>query len=147
MEQDTGVEPAFTAWEAVVLPIYESCVGGIIADRKGKSNRFLSKQSIVPLPDQGTDLTKQQKHQKTKHDYERGFIGGVVEKINDSIYQNRNHQNDQQNSLCLFIQEKHLISFLLYQFLLLVSSCLKTRLAGLSDQKSYRKATGSLASV
>ena len=26
MEQDTGVEPAFTAWEAVVLPIYESCV-------------------------------------------------------------------------------------------------------------------------
>ena len=25
MEQDTGVEPAFTAWEAVVLPIYESC--------------------------------------------------------------------------------------------------------------------------
>ena len=28
MEQDTGVEPAFTAWEAVVLPIYESCVCG-----------------------------------------------------------------------------------------------------------------------
>ena len=26
VEQDTGVEPAFTAWEAVVLPIYESCV-------------------------------------------------------------------------------------------------------------------------
>ena len=26
LEQDTGVEPAFTAWEAVVLPIYESCV-------------------------------------------------------------------------------------------------------------------------
>ena len=25
LEQDTGVEPAFTAWEAVVLPIYESC--------------------------------------------------------------------------------------------------------------------------
>ena len=25
VEQDTGVEPAFTAWEAVVLPIYESC--------------------------------------------------------------------------------------------------------------------------
>lgn len=25
MEQDTGVEPAFTAWEAVVLPMYESC--------------------------------------------------------------------------------------------------------------------------
>ena len=26
LEQDTGVEPAFTAWEAVVLPIYESCM-------------------------------------------------------------------------------------------------------------------------
>ena len=25
LEQDTGIEPAFTAWEAVVLPIYESC--------------------------------------------------------------------------------------------------------------------------
>ena len=27
MEQGTGVEPAFTAWEAVVLPIYEPCKG------------------------------------------------------------------------------------------------------------------------
>ena len=26
MEQGTGVEPAFTAWEAVVLPIYEPCM-------------------------------------------------------------------------------------------------------------------------
>ena len=26
LEQGTGVEPAFTAWEAVVLPIYEPCV-------------------------------------------------------------------------------------------------------------------------
>ncbi len=42
MEQDTGVEPAFTAWEAVVLPIYESCVAHIIADPHGKCNRFLS---------------------------------------------------------------------------------------------------------
>ena len=25
VEQGTGVEPAFTAWEAVVLPIYEPC--------------------------------------------------------------------------------------------------------------------------
>ena len=25
LEQGTGVEPAFTAWEAVVLPIYEPC--------------------------------------------------------------------------------------------------------------------------
>ena len=39
LEQDTGVEPAFTAWEAVVLPIYESCVCvGIIAERFGKFN-------------------------------------------------------------------------------------------------------------
>ena len=43
MEQDTGVEPAFTAWEAVVLPIYESCVCfHIIAKGNGKFNRFLS---------------------------------------------------------------------------------------------------------
>ena len=42
LEQDTGVEPAFTAWEAVVLPIYESCVSGIIANRIGKFNLFLS---------------------------------------------------------------------------------------------------------
>ena len=32
MEQGTGVEPAFTAWEAVVLPIYEPCIGVIIAN-------------------------------------------------------------------------------------------------------------------
>ena len=44
MEQGTGIEPAFTAWEAVVLPIYEPCVGeGIIAKGYGKSNHFLSK--------------------------------------------------------------------------------------------------------
>ena len=43
LEQDTGVEPAFTAWEAVVLPIYESCgCVGIIAERHGNFNRFLS---------------------------------------------------------------------------------------------------------
>ena len=34
VEQDTGVEPAFTAWEAVVLPIYESCdYCGIITEQ------------------------------------------------------------------------------------------------------------------
>ena len=40
MEQDTGVEPAFTAWEAVVLPIYESCIRVIITnpDVKFKDN-------------------------------------------------------------------------------------------------------------
>ena len=43
LEQDTGVEPAFTAWEAVVLPIYESCdCRGIITDGKGKFNHYLS---------------------------------------------------------------------------------------------------------
>ena len=42
MEQDTGVEPAFTAWEAVVLPIYESCIGVIIAEAGVKFNPFLS---------------------------------------------------------------------------------------------------------
>ena len=49
LEQDTGVEPAFTAWEAVVLPIYESCIGmylqltgAIIADPKVKFNHNLS---------------------------------------------------------------------------------------------------------
>ena len=43
MEQGTGIEPAFTAWEAVVLPIYEPCIGkSIIADPEGKSNPFLS---------------------------------------------------------------------------------------------------------
>ena len=43
LEQDTGVEPAFTAWEAVVLPIYESCgCVGIIAEGIGKFNNFLS---------------------------------------------------------------------------------------------------------
>ena len=37
MEQGTGVEPAFTAWEAVVLPIYEPCgYDPIIADRAKK---------------------------------------------------------------------------------------------------------------
>ena len=44
MEQDTGVEPAFTAWEAVVLPIYESCVirERIIADPIVKFKPFLA---------------------------------------------------------------------------------------------------------
>ena len=43
LEQGTGIEPAFTAWEAVVLPIYEPCIGeGIIASGKEKINLFLS---------------------------------------------------------------------------------------------------------
>ena len=42
LEQGTGIEPAFTAWEAVVLPIYESCIGAIIAEAGVKFNPFLS---------------------------------------------------------------------------------------------------------
>ena len=45
MEQGTGIEPAFTAWEAVVLPIYEPCVKVIIAESFGKFKFFLSKSS------------------------------------------------------------------------------------------------------
>ncbi len=45
LEQGTGIEPAFTAWEAVVLPIYEpceySCIG-IIAKQTKNFNLFLS---------------------------------------------------------------------------------------------------------
>ena len=38
---------ATMAWEAVVLPIYESCVcEGIIAEGFGKFNPFLSKEEI-----------------------------------------------------------------------------------------------------
>ena len=42
--QDTGVEPASAAWEAAVLPMYESCVEfvSIIASFRQKSNRFLA---------------------------------------------------------------------------------------------------------
>ena len=59
MEQDTGVEPAFTAWEAVVLPIYESCVYlGIIADRNGKFNHNLSRGRLVPMGNVCYDKTK-----------------------------------------------------------------------------------------
>ena len=43
LEQGTGIEPAFTAWEAVVLPIYEPCsCEGIIAEDFQKFNCFLS---------------------------------------------------------------------------------------------------------
>ena len=41
MEQGTGVEPAFTAWEAVVLPIYEPCIGCIIAKAYRKCKGIL----------------------------------------------------------------------------------------------------------
>ena len=44
LEQGTGIEPAFTAWEAVVLPIYEPCVirVRIIADLIVKFKPFLA---------------------------------------------------------------------------------------------------------
>ena len=41
MEQGTGVEPAFTAWEAVVLPIYEPCDAVIISKAYVKSKGIL----------------------------------------------------------------------------------------------------------
>ena len=48
MEQGTGIEPAFTAWEAVVLPIYEPCgYEGIIAETNSDFNLFLSEWDIV----------------------------------------------------------------------------------------------------
>ena len=57
LEQDTGVEPAFTAWEAVVLPIYESCKSeAIIAKQDGKSNHFLSMESAFPSTSEGTRI-------------------------------------------------------------------------------------------
>ena len=51
LEQDTGVEPAFTAWEAVVLPIYESCIDRIIAKGFEKSNNNLSNGWIASTKD------------------------------------------------------------------------------------------------
>ena len=48
MEQGTGVEPAFTAWEAVVLPIYEPCVAAIIADSIVKFKGNLP-QTQIPI--------------------------------------------------------------------------------------------------
>ena len=41
LEQGTGIEPAFTAWEAVVLPIYEPCVAHSIANSFGEFKGLL----------------------------------------------------------------------------------------------------------
>ncbi len=63
MEQGTGIEPAFTAWEAVVLPIYEPCIGrGIIADaeRKCKGNfagGWSSQDAAVGRGEEGSRLS------------------------------------------------------------------------------------------
>ena len=37
LEQGTGVEPALTAWEAAVIPIYQPCIGlrVLIITKKG----------------------------------------------------------------------------------------------------------------
>ena len=44
LEQGTGIEPAFTAWEAVVLPIYEPCEYGYysrgLLQKQGKNREF-----------------------------------------------------------------------------------------------------------
>ena len=40
MEQGTGIEPAFTAWEAVVLPIYEPCVKAYCSTGQWKIQPF-----------------------------------------------------------------------------------------------------------
>ena len=67
MEQDTGVEPAFTAWEAVVLPIYESCIcEGIIAKGDGKCNNFLSEDiGVVYAPGVWNNTNKSIGRRKT----------------------------------------------------------------------------------
>ena len=49
MEQGTGIEPAFTAWEAVVLPIYEPCIGAIIAEWFAKCKCFLSERVMFGI--------------------------------------------------------------------------------------------------
>lgn len=51
LEQDTGVEPAFTAWEAVVLPIYESCMCWYYSRGKGKKQPLFVEAGIrQPMP-------------------------------------------------------------------------------------------------
>ena len=44
MEQDTGVEPASSAWEADVLPMYESCVAWILRGVLGYHSIFFAKK-------------------------------------------------------------------------------------------------------
>ncbi len=48
LEQGTGVEPAFTAWEAVVLPIYEPCIqlSVLYQNQKEISSPFCQKIKI-----------------------------------------------------------------------------------------------------
>ena len=44
LEQDTGVEPASSAWEADVLPMYESCVAWILRGVLGYHSIFFAKK-------------------------------------------------------------------------------------------------------
>ena len=39
MEQGTGVEPAYLAWEARVIPIYQPCIGWIIIAQHQKKRK------------------------------------------------------------------------------------------------------------
>ena len=45
MEQATGIEPAYTAWEAVILPLNYACVLNIIQDFCS----FLNIESTIQL--------------------------------------------------------------------------------------------------
>ena len=57
MEQGTGIEPAFTAWEAVVLPIYEPCVGSHYNRPSGKFQLlFHDKKQFYPTCRQEMDV-------------------------------------------------------------------------------------------
>ena len=47
LEQGTGVEPAFTAWEAVVLPIYEPCVCRYYSKAMCRIQAFFGRQEFV----------------------------------------------------------------------------------------------------
>ncbi len=49
LEQGTGIEPAFTAWEAVVLPIYEPCVWGYYTRAKWKFQPFFVEKFLFSV--------------------------------------------------------------------------------------------------
>ena len=62
LEQDTGVEPAFTAWEAVVLPIYESCMCWYYSRAREKKQPLFVEAGIrQPMPPVGNHPGKNRK--------------------------------------------------------------------------------------
>ena len=74
---------ATMTWEAVVLPIYESCIGtGIIAERNGKFNHYLSKLPTWVAPDDEIWYHKSMKlSEELKY---RGFVAETtIENIED----------------------------------------------------------------